>query len=66
MSGYEKSDLTADARAHLLGAIRCGYAAHEALQCADPKQALIEIDKLIAIGLEVRKCLLNPTTEKKP
>jgi hypothetical protein len=51
--------LNADARAHLLGAITSAYAAHDELQRADLRSALIEIDRAIVLAHEARKFLLN-------
>lgn len=54
---YVAAGLTADCRAHLLGAATCWKVAHEALLLGDLKLARIELDKVIAIATEARKML---------
>ena len=56
---YQPSDLTADARAHLLGAMDAAKQAHELLLRGEVAKAMVHLDKMVVLAQEARKPLLG-------
>lgn len=63
---YRPSDLTADARAHLLGAMDAAKQAHELLLRGEVAKAMIQLDKMEVLAREARKPLLGSSRGQNP